>query len=88
MSTVVLITQNRQDQVAEQRDQLDIQASLLVDQKLSKLIQSKLIQMVDELRQSCDSDEGKRDPEAEAMKEIVRMAEQIKMIQKLRKPRG
>ena len=66
MSTVVLITQNRQDQVAEQRDQLDIQASLLVDQKLSKLIQ-----MVDGLRQSCDSGEGKRDPEAEAMKETL-----------------
>ncbi len=66
MSTVVLITQNRQDQVAEQRDQLDIQASLLVDQKLSKLIQ-----MVDELRQSCDSGERQRDPEAETMKETL-----------------
>ena len=66
MSTVVLITQNRQDQVAEQRDQLDIQASLLVDQKLSKLIQ-----MVDGLRQSCDPSEGKRDLEADAMKETL-----------------
>ena len=64
MSTVVLITQNRQDQVAEQRDHLDIQASLLVDQKLSKLIQ-----MVDELRQS--SGERQQDPEAEAMKESL-----------------
>ncbi len=62
MSTVVLITQKRQDKVAELRMQLDIQASLLIEQKISKLIE-----MVDDLRQG----EKPHDPQTEAMKESI-----------------
>ena len=66
MSTVVLITQNRQDKVAELRMQLDIQASLLIEQKLSKLIE-----MVDELRQDNSTGVKPHDPQAEVMKESI-----------------
>ena len=65
MSTVVLITQNRQDAVSEQRMQLDIQASLLMDQKISKFIE-----MVDEQRRS-SSGQKPPDPQAEEMKEAI-----------------
>src|SRR5438270_13953070 len=44
-ATVILITENRQDVTTERRRQLDLQVSLLLDQKMSKLIT-----MVDELR--------------------------------------
>ena len=63
-TTVVLITQNRQDKMEERRTQLDLQVSLLLDQKMSKLIA-----MIDEQRQNTPSGEKRRDPQAEAMKE-------------------
>ncbi len=63
-TTVVLITQNRQDKMAERRIQLDLQVSLLLDQKMSKLIA-----MIDEQRQNSPSGKKRRDPQAEAMKE-------------------
>jgi len=44
-ATMILITENRQNAMTEQRTQLDLQVSLLLDQKMSKLIT-----MVDELR--------------------------------------
>jgi uncharacterized membrane protein len=65
-ATVILITQNRQDAVDERRTQLDLQVSLVVDQKLSKLIA-----MVDEIRQATSPDGKKHDPQADAMKESV-----------------
>ena len=37
-ATVILITENRQDEVTERRRQLDLQVGLLLDQKISKLI--------------------------------------------------
>src|SRR5436305_6700187 len=61
-TTVVLITQNRQDKMEERRTQLDLHVSLLLDQKMSKLIA-----MVDEQRQNSSSREKRRDPQAEAM---------------------
>ncbi len=63
---MILITENRQDKMAERRMQLDLQVSLLVDQKLSKLID-----MVDELRREIRPGEKQHDPQAEAMKETV-----------------
>jgi uncharacterized membrane protein len=65
-TTVVLITQNRQDKMAERRIQLDLQVSLLLDQKMSKLIA-----MIDEQRQNNPSGKKRRDPQAEAMKEAT-----------------
>jgi uncharacterized membrane protein len=52
--------------LAERRTQLDLQVSLLVDQKLSKLIA-----MVDELRQNTSTGERRPDPQIEAMKEAI-----------------
>ena len=63
---MILITENRQDKMAERRMQLDLQVSLLVDQKLSKLID-----MIDELRREIRPGEKEHDPQAEAMKETV-----------------
>ena len=65
-ATVILITQNRQDEIGERRTQLDLQVSLLVDQKLSKLIA-----MVDELGQDISPGEKPHDTQAEAMKESI-----------------
>lgn len=65
MSTVILITQNRQDQVTERNRHLDVQTSLLIDQKVSKLIE-----MVDE--QQGKQSQGKQpDQQIEAMKKPI-----------------
>jgi uncharacterized membrane protein len=59
-ATPDLITQNRQDVTTERNRQLDLQISLLLDEKMSKLIT-----MVDELRQAHP------DPQVEALKKTV-----------------
>jgi|SRR5579859_6224812 len=66
MTTVVLITQRRQDKAAEQRRQLDLQVNLIVEQKVTKLIE-----LVEELRQDLPSVKDRHDPEAEALKKAV-----------------
>ena len=65
-ATVILITQNRQDATTERNRQLDLQISLLLDEKMSKLIT-----MVDELRQAHPDLKGSTDPQVEALKETV-----------------
>jgi uncharacterized membrane protein len=65
MDTVILITQNRQEQVTERNRQLDIQTSLLIDQKISKLIE-----MMDAHTKG-QSHNGTSDPQVEAMKEPI-----------------
>lgn len=66
MTTVVLITQNRQSKMIEQRRQLDLQVNLLVEQKVTKLIS-----LVEELRRDLPQVEDRHDPEAEAMQQTV-----------------
>lgn len=66
MTTIVLITQNRQSKATEQRRQLDLQVNLLVEQKVTKLIA-----LVEELRHDLPQIENRHDPEAEAMKQTV-----------------
>ena len=66
MTTIVLITQNRQDKFAEQRRQLDLQVSLLVEQKVTKVIA-----LLEELRHDIPQVEDRHDPESEAMKQTV-----------------
>jgi uncharacterized membrane protein len=66
MTTVVLITQNRQDKLAEERRHLDLQVSLLVERKVSKVID-----LLEELRYDIPNVENRHDPQAEAMKENV-----------------
>jgi uncharacterized membrane protein len=62
MTTVVLITQNRQGKIAERRAQLDLQINLLAEQKITKLIA-----LVEELRRDLPIVQNRHDPEAEAM---------------------
>jgi uncharacterized membrane protein len=66
MTTIVLITQNRQSKATEQRRQLDLQVNLLVEQKVTKLIA-----LVEELRHDLPQIENRHDPEAEAMQQTV-----------------
>ena len=66
MTTVVLITQNRQNKLAEERRHLDLQVSLLIERKVSKVIDQ-----LDQLRRDAPGVEHQHDPQAEAMKENV-----------------
>jgi uncharacterized membrane protein len=64
MTIMVLTTQNRQSQHAEQRDNLDLQVNLLAEQKAAKLIS-----LVEELRRDLPSVPDRVDPVAEVMTE-------------------
>jgi uncharacterized membrane protein len=64
MSTGVLIKQNRQEMLAEQRAQLSLQLNLLSEQKIAKLIA-----LVEELRCDLPMVKDRYDPEAEVMKQ-------------------
>ena len=66
MTTMVLITQNRQTHDAEQRAQLDLQINLLAEQKVAKLIA-----LLEELRRDLPIVQDRVDRAAEAMTEPV-----------------
>ena len=66
MTTVVLITQNRQEKVDDQRRHLDLTITLLTERKVSKLID-----LVEELRRDIPSVKDRHDPQAEVMKEMA-----------------
>lgn len=66
MTTGVLITQNRQEKLAEQRSQLSLQLNLLSEQKIAKLIA-----LVEELRCDLPNIDNRIDPEAEVMKQAA-----------------
>jgi uncharacterized membrane protein len=63
ITTGVLIKQERQEKLAEQRAQLSLQLNLLTEQKIAKLIA-----LVEELRQDIPNVRNRSDPEAEMMK--------------------
>src|SRR4028118_123684 len=66
MTTGILITQNRQEKLAEQRSQLSLQLNLLSEQKIAKLIA-----LVEELRRDLPMVKDRHDPEAEVMKQAA-----------------
>jgi uncharacterized membrane protein len=66
MTTVVLITQNRQGKLAERREQLDLQMSLLTEQRTAKIID-----LLEELRRDMPSVQNRVDLEAEALTKTV-----------------
>jgi uncharacterized membrane protein len=66
MTTGVLIRQDRQENLAEQRAQLSLQLHLLSEQKIAKLIT-----LVEELRSDLPNVRDRHDPEAEVMKQAV-----------------
>lgn len=66
MTTLVLITENRQTRTAEERSHLDLQVNLLAEQKVAKLIA-----LVEELRRDLPMVQDRVDPEALAMQQAV-----------------
>ena len=66
MTTLVLITANRQTRNAEERSHLDLQVNLLSEHKVAKLIA-----LVEELRRDLPMVRNRIDREADAMQEAV-----------------
>lgn len=66
MTSVILITQNRQGKLAERREQLELQMSLLTEQRTAKIID-----LLEELRRDMPSVHNRVDPEAEALTKTV-----------------
>jgi uncharacterized membrane protein len=66
MTTLVLITANRQTRNAEERSHLDLQVNLLAEHKVAKLIA-----LVEELRRDLPMVKDRIDHEANAMQETV-----------------
>lgn len=66
MTIGVLIKQNRQENLAEQRAQLSLQLNLLSEQKIAKLIA-----MIEELRCDLPNVKNRYDPEVEVMKQAA-----------------
>jgi len=66
MTTLVLITANRQTRNAEERSHLDLQVNLLSEHKVAKLIA-----LVEELRRDLPMVRDRIDHEADAMQEAV-----------------
>jgi uncharacterized membrane protein len=66
ISTGVLIYQNRQERVAEERSHLMLQLDLLTEQKIVKLIS-----LVEELRTDLPNVRNRVDPEAEEMQQPI-----------------
>ncbi|MEO8890997.1 MAG: DUF1003 domain-containing protein [Coleofasciculaceae cyanobacterium] len=62
MASGILISQNRQEKLAEQRSQLSLQLNLLSEQKIAKLIA-----LIEELRADIPMIKKRYDPEAEVM---------------------
>jgi uncharacterized membrane protein len=88
----VLITQNREEKLAEQRAQLSLQVNLLSEQKIAKIIA-----LLEELRGDLPNVRNRYDPEAEVMTEPAdphavmesleeRLAEELAEIEKQNKP--
>lgn len=72
MTTMIVITQNRQGKLSERRMHLDLQVNLLTEQKTAKLIE-----LVEELRRDLPNVRDRLDIEAEIM---ARTAEPQKVI--------
>jgi uncharacterized membrane protein len=77
-ATLILITQNRQDVSTERNRQLDLQISLLLDEKMSKLIT-----IVDELRQAHPALKESIDPQIEALKKTVNPHQSLETLDQL-----
>lgn len=77
-ATMILITQNRQDTMMERRVQLDLQVSLLIDEKISKLIT-----IMDEMRKVHPDLENGIDPHVEALKETVDPHQSLKTLEQM-----
>ncbi|MFM7427821.1 MAG: DUF1003 domain-containing protein [Elainella sp.] len=66
MTAAVLVRQSRQEMLAEQRAQLNLQLDLLTEQKIAKLIA-----LLEELRRDLPNVQNRYDAEAEVMQKAV-----------------
>ena len=66
IATGVLVQQNRQDRLAEQRSHLILQINLLTEQKIAKLIE-----LVEELREDLPDIRDRNDSEAKIMQQAT-----------------
>jgi uncharacterized membrane protein len=62
MTALILSTQRREDQLDNHRDQLNLELSILTDQKISKIIE-----LIEEIRRDNPAIHNRVDDEAEAM---------------------
>ena len=79
MATVVLITQNRQGKLAERRQQMDFQISMLDDQRTAKIIA-----LLEEMRRDLPALKNRVDPEADALSEKIDPKEVLAALQRRR----
>jgi uncharacterized membrane protein len=77
ITTEVLIYQNREEQLSEERAHLMLQVNLLTEQKLAKVIS-----LVEELRTDLPNVKNRHDEEAELMKQATNPQVLIEAIQK------
>jgi uncharacterized membrane protein len=78
-TTVVLITQNREAKLEEQRLELELQVNLLTEQKTSKLIH-----LLEELRRDLPMVRDRHDPEAAAMQKQTHPEELLAALEERR----
>ncbi|GCE17485.1 DUF1003 domain-containing protein [Dictyobacter kobayashii] len=75
-TTAVLITQNRQGKLDDQRSHLDLEMSMLVERKVSKVIE-----LLEELRRDMPTVKDRHDTQAEIMKESADPAQVLSTFQ-------
>jgi uncharacterized membrane protein len=78
-ATVVLIAQSRQARLSEQRAHLDLQINLLTEQKVTKLIH-----LIEELREALPSAPDRSDPH---MAELKKPTDAVQILSELKKTR-
>jgi uncharacterized membrane protein len=71
-TTVILITQNRQARIENQRAHLDLQVNLLTEQKVTKLIH-----LLEELRRDLPMVKDRHDPEAASLQQRTDTAQML-----------
>ena len=75
-TTIVLITQNRQTKLEQQRAHLDLQVNLLTEQKVTKLIW-----LIEELRRDLPMVKDRHDAHAAALQQSANTAEVLSAIE-------
>jgi uncharacterized membrane protein len=78
ISTGVLVYENRQEKVSEERSHLMLQLNLITEQKIAKLIS-----LVEELRTDLPNVKNRNDEEAELMKQATDPQVILEVIQKI-----
>jgi uncharacterized membrane protein len=77
-STTVLIAQNREGRLEQQRENLDLQINLLTEQKVTRLIA-----LLEELRRDLPMVRDRHDPQAQLLQETTDTAEVMSALKKV-----